>query len=424
MKPNNSDMKTRIFISLFILVACRFGTYVPIPGFDFSVAKNLIDSSSFFGVFDVFSGGAFGRTAIFSLSVMPYIVSSIVIQLLSVAYKDGFSFFDLSDKSSVDFYTKILSVFISFFQAIVFVFGLETMDVFCDYVATHKFLFRVVAIFTLVGGTVVLVWLGDRITSYGLANGVSLIIFVGIVAELGSAFSQIISLGQLGKSYTVILAFISVAFLFWFVVFVERSFRKVPVQYPKRQMGKRLYNSSYSHIPMRINVSGVMPPIFASAILMLPITCAGLYPSYFSDFVLLYLSPGTYLYMFMYFALIMFFCFFYSSMTFNVKEITNSLKRGGGFVIGIRPGPNTANYLSSLSDRLTLFGGLYLGFVCVLPEFVRSSHSIPFVAGGTSILIIVGVVNDVYSNVHSHMLSRKYGSMNKFSSDSLNAFLR
>ena len=408
----NSTLASKIYLSLFLLIIYRFGTYVPLPGVDFVAARSLFSTSGFFGIFDVFSGGAFGRMAIFALSVIPYIVSSIIVQLLSTSSSRDDSFLDFSDKRKMSFYTKILAVFLCIFQGVVVVFGLENMDLFSKDVDLNSNFVRFVAIITILGGTMMLVCMGDIITSFGIGNGISLIIFAGIVAELLPAFYQILSFKDFGRSSIVLLSVFIFLFLTWFVVFMERSFRNVPVQFPRRQVGNKMYNSSLSHIPIKINVSGVMPPIFASAILMLPVTIVGFSSnSNFTEFFSVYFAPGTFCYMLSYFVLILFFCFFYSSMAFNSEEISSMLKKSGGFIVGIRPGNNTLSYLSVLVKSTTVFGSLYLGFVCVVPEFFRSNYSIPLVVGGTSMLIVVGVVSEVYSNIQSSFFSKQYESM-------------
>jgi preprotein translocase subunit SecY len=371
------------------------------------------------GMFDMFTGGALGRMTVFALNIMPYISASIIIQLMASAVptlealkKEG-----ESGRKKLNQYTRYLTVLIAVFQAYAIAVGLESIrGSFGPAVLDPGLFFRVSCVVTLVGGTMFLMWLGEQITARGIGNGISLIIFAGIVANLPSALVATLELGRTGALSTVfIILFLAMALgVIALVVFVERAQRRIPVQYPKRQVGNRMFGGENTHLPLKLNTSGVIPPIFASSLLLLPATVAG----FSSDqgagdggwltTVANLLAHGQPLYMFLYAALIVFFAFFYTAIVFNPAETAENLKKYGGFVPGIRPGQNTADYFDRVLTRLTTVGAVYLCVVCLLPEILISRYGVPFYFGGTSLLIIVSVTMDTVAQVQSHLFAHQY----------------
>ncbi len=413
-----TELKQRIWFTLGALIVYRIGTYIPVPGVDSAVMAELIRSAGggILGMFDMFSGGALGRMTVFALNIMPYISASIIIQLMTAAVptlealkKEG-----EAGRKKLNQYTRYLTVIIAMFQAYGIAVGLEAMrGTFGPAVIDPGFFFRFSCVVTLVGGTMFLMWLGEQITARGVGNGISLIIFAGIVANLPSALASTLELGRTGALTTpFIIAFLVIAIaVVVFVVFIERAQRRIIVQYPKRQVGNRMFGGDSTHLPLKINTSGVIPPIFASSILLIPATIAGFSqggePGLLQD-VANALAHGQPLYMALYLGMIIFFSFFYTAVVFNPQETADNLKKYGGFIPGIRPGANTADYLDHVLTRLTTVGALYLALVCLLPEILISRYGVPFYFGGTSLLIIVSVTMDTVTQIQSHLLAHQY----------------
>jgi len=412
-----TELKKRIWFTLGALIVYRIGTYIPIPGVDASVMTEMLQQhgGGILGMFDNFTGGALRRMTVFALNIMPYISASIIIQLMTAAIpsletlkKEG-----EAGRKKLNQYTRYLTVFIAMFQSYGIAVGLESMHgTFGPAVATPGWFFRFSCVITLVGGTIFLMWLGEQITARGVGNGTSLIIMSGIVAGLPGALASLLDLGRTGAlSPIFIIAFIFLAiFVVAFIVFIERAQRRIPVQYPKRQVGTRMFGGDSTHIPLKINTSGVIPPIFASSILLIPATVAGFAqggPPWL-QFISNNLGPGAPLHMALYAAMIIFFSYFYTAVVFNPEETADNLKKYGGFIPGIRPGSATAEYFDRVLTRLTTVGGLYLVAVCLLPEILISDYGLPFYFGGTSILIVVSVTMDTVTQIQSHLIAHQY----------------
>ena len=410
----STDLRGRFLFTIIALILYRFGTYVPLPGIDINIISNAFNQnvSGFLSIFNVFAGGALGRMTIFSLNVMPYIISSIIMQLLTVSL-DWLK--DLKNEGEqgrkrINFYTKCLMIVFCIIQGFFIASQFKNAQIITDE------LFYPLVITTLLGGSLFLVWLGEQITLRGIGNGISMIIFAGIVAELPRSFSRILTLGNLGMLSNIIVFFIITSFIamLCIVVFFERTYRNIPIQYPKRQIRNRLYNSASSHMPLKINLSGVIPPIFANALLLFPLTITSFIEnSKWKDFIMLYLSAGKPLYILLYVLLIVFFCFFYNSFVFNPQEIADSLKKNGGFILSKRPGNSTAEYLLAVVNRITVVGAIYLSFICVVPEILRAKYDIPFTIGGTSMLIMVSVIIDTFARIQTSLLSYHYDNLVK-----------
>jgi len=414
-----TELKKRIWFTLGALIVYRVGTYVPVPGIDATVMGELLaqHGGGILGMFDMFTGGALGRMTVFALNIMPYISASIIIQLMSAAVpslealkKEG-----ESGRKKLNQYTRYLTVLIAVFQAWGIAVGLEGMrGSFGPAVHDPGMFFRLSCVVTLVGGTMFLMWLGEQITARGVGNGISLIIFAGIVANLPHALVATLELGRTGALSTFfIIFFLAVALgVIALVVFVERAQRRIPVNYPKRQVGNRQFSGESTHLPLKLNTAGVIPPIFASSLLLLPATVAGFAGDPNAEGwlgkVTNLLAHGQPLYMAMYVGLIIFFAFFYTAVVFNPVETADNLKKYGGFVPGIRPGQNTADYFDRVLTRLTAVGALYLCLVCLLPELLISHYGVPFYFGGTSLLIIVSVTMDTVAQVQSHLFAHQY----------------
>jgi preprotein translocase subunit SecY len=413
-----TELKKRIWFTLGALIVYRFGTYVPVPGVDAGVMGELLaqHGGGILGMFDMFSGGALGRMTVFALNIMPYISASIIIQLMTAAVpslealkKEG-----EAGRKKLNQYTRYLTVFIAIFQAYGIAAGLEGIrGTFGPAVPDPGGFFRLSCVITLVGGTMFLMWLGEQITARGVGNGISLIIFAGIVANLPSALVSTLELGRTGALSTLfILAFLVIALaVIALVVFVERAQRRIPVQYPKRQVGNRMFGGENTHLPLKLNTAGVIPPIFASSLLLIPATLQGFSQESeetWLTWIAGTLAHGQPLYMALYMALIIFFAFFYTAVVFNPQETADNLKKYGGFVPGIRPGQNTAEYFDRVLTRLTAVGAIYLSLVCLLPEILISRYGVPFYFGGTSLLIIVSVTMDTVAQVQSHLFAHQY----------------
>ena len=418
------ELKQRILFVLGMLVVYRIGAHIPVPGIDAQVLAQFFNQaqSSLLGLFDMFSGGALSRLTIFALGIMPYISASIIMQLLQVVSpkleqlkKEG-----ESGRRKITQYTRYGTVFLAVFQAIGMSIGLESFSVGGRPVVIDAGIeFRIITVITLVSGTVFLMWLGEQITERGIGNGISLIIFAGIVAGLPSAIGGTLELARTGEYTAVgVLGLIAMGLLVTYaVVWFERAQRRIPVQYAKRQVGNKVFGGKASFLPLKINTAGVIPPIFASSLILLPATFAQFTKDtegfeWISDFSAL-LAPGQWLYLLLFSGLVMFFCFFYTAIVFNPKDTADNLKKAGGFVPGIRPGQNTAKYIDSVLTRITVVGAIYVTLICLLPEWLISQFGVPFYFGGTSLLIIVVVTMDTMAQVQSHLMSHQYESMMK-----------
>ena len=420
-----TELKKRIWFTLGALIVYRLGTYIPIPGIDAAILAEVFEQNSggLLGMFDMFAGGALGRMTIFALNIMPYISASIIMQLMTAVSpkleqlkKEG-----ESGRKKINQYTRYGTVLLAAVQAYGLAVGVESMQgPSGNAVIDPGTFFRITTVITIVGGTMFLMWLGEQITARGVGNGISLIIFAGIVANLPQALASLLELGRTGAisaAFIIALLLLSVAVVA-FIVFMERAQRRIIIQYPKRQQGNRMYGGDSSHLPLKLNTAGVIPPIFASSLLLLPLTIAnfgaqgGDAPEWLST-VSAYLGPGQPLYLLFYISMIVFFCFFYTAIVFNPEETADNLKRHGGFVPGIRPGKNTASYLDFVLTRLTVVGAAYLSFVCLLPEILRSQYAVPFYFGGTSLLIVVNVTMDTVAQIQSHLVAHQYEGLIK-----------
>lgn len=415
------DLKKRIFFTLGILIVYRFGTYVSLPGID-PVALSAFMSQhakGILGMFNMLSGGALGRMSIFALTIMPYITASIIIQLMTVLSKhfEALKKEGEAGRRKINQYTRYLTVVLAAFQGYGVSIGLEAIQ-HGAVLILDPIIFRAITVITLVGGTVFLMWLGEQITARGIGNGISLIIFAGIAAELPAATVGILELGRTGamSTWIVLVVFALALGLIALIVYVERAQRRIVVQYPKQQRGNRMYGGQSSHLPLKLNSAGVIPPIFAGSILSFPATIsafsAGTGPEWLQT-VFLYIGRGTPTYFGLYITLIVFFCFFYTSVQFNPNETAENLKKNGGFIPGRRPGKNTADYLDYVLTRLTVVGAAYIAFVCVLPELLMAEYSIPFYLGGTSFLIMVNVVMDTVTQIQTHLFAHQYEGLIK-----------
>jgi len=418
-----TELKKRIWFTLGALIVYRLGTYLPLPGIDASVLSELFEQQAggILGMFDTFAGGAVSRMSIFALNIMPYISASIIMQLMTAISpsleqlkKEG-----ESGRKKINQYTRYLTVLLAAVQAYGIAVGLEgASGSQGPAVQDPGLFFRASTVITLVGGTMFLMWLGEQITQRGVGNGISLIIFSGIVAGLPGALAGTLELGRTGALSTafILLLLVMSAAVIAFIVFVERAQRRIIVQYPKRQVGNKMFGGESSHLPMKINTPGVIPPIFASSLLLMPLTIAnfsgGSGPAWLQDITAM-LGRGQPLYLGIYVALIVFFAFFYTAVVFNPEETADNLKKYGGFVPGIRPGKNTAEYLDYVLTRLTAIGALYLAAVCMLPELLISQYAVPFYFGGTSLLICVTVTMDTVAQIQSHLLAHQYEGLVK-----------
>ncbi|NIH16493.1 MAG: preprotein translocase subunit SecY [Buchnera aphidicola (Periphyllus lyropictus)] len=418
---NFSEIKKRIFFLIFSLIIFRLGSFIPIPGVDTgSLSKILKDQhGSMIEMFNVFSGGSLNRASIFSLGIMPYISSSIIIQLLTFIYpswkelqKEG-----ESGRIKINQYTKFLTVFISFLQAIGISLSVPNLPGMKSLIFHIDFYFYIIAVVSLVTGTIFLIWIGDLITEYGLGNGISVIIFSGIISNLPSAIINTLEELRI-KNLSLINFLIIIILIFsiiYLVVFIERSQRKIIINYSNRRHNgyfNSFKNSSY--LPLKINMSGVIPAIFASSVVLFPITLISWFKENILDknswcnFIFLNLQPGQPIYIFIYTFLIIFFCFFYTNLAFNSRETSDNLKKSGAFIQGVRPGENTSNYIKKIMFKLTFINTIYIVFICLLPEFMRKMINVPFYFGGTSLLIVVVVIIDLISQLQTLLLSKQY----------------
>ena len=414
----SNDLRNRIFFTILILCVYRLGTYVPLPGIDPLSLQTLMDSNQkgLLGMFNVFSGGAVNRMAIFALGIMPYISSSIIIQLLTGVSE---TFKNLKNQGEIGRrkitqYTRYGTVLLATVQGYGVAVGLEGSG---SVVIDPGFYFKLTTVISLVAGTIFLMWLGEQITQRGIGNGITLIIFSGIVAEIPRALATTFELGRTGalSASTILFIFVLILLTVAFIVFIERAVRKILINYPKRQMGTKIYGGESSHLPLKINTAGVIPAIFASALLLLPITFSNFGFSESETFLNIssLFSQGKPLYMLLYASGIIFFSFFYTSIVFNPKETAENLRKHGGYVPGIRPGDRTAAFIEEILTKLTTVGALYLTLVCLMPEFLISKYPIPFYLGGTSVLIVVVVAMDTVSQIQTRLMGQQYESLIK-----------
>jgi len=424
MLAKATELKQRLLFVLGALIVYRLGTYIPIPGIDPQILAQIFaqHQGGVLGVFNMFSGGALSRMTIFALAVMPYISASIIMQLMTVAVpslaalkKEG-----ESGRRKINQYTRYGTVVLAMLQAYGIAVGLEGMQMQngASAVIHPGAFFHFTTVVTLTGGTMFLMWLGEQITQRGIGQGISLIIFAGIIANLPAALASMFELGRKGvMSTSVILMVVAIALaLVAFIVFMERAQRRLLVQYPKRQVGNKIMQGEATHLPMKLNAAGVIPPIFASSILLFPLTIAGFNAGSGPEWLRVltsYLAHGQPLYIVLYVAIIVFFCFFYTSVVFNPTDTAENLKKNGGFIAGIRPGKNTADYLDYVMTRLTVAGAAYIALVCTIPEILIAKYAVPFYLGGTSLLIVVNVIIDFVTQVQSHLFAHQYESLIK-----------
>lgn len=411
------ELRRRILLTLVLLAVYRVGVFVSVPGVNRQVMKDMVKaaSGSFLGLFNMFSGGALEQMSIFALGIMPYISASIILQLLTVVIPalDRLNKEGEQGRKQINQYTRYGTIVISMVQAFFIARYLESSSrtQFGSVVADPGLGFELLTMLTLTTGTAFIMWLGEQITERGIGNGMSLIIFAGIVARFPDALVQLLqkSSGQ-GDMTVFDLLVISgiVVSVIAAIIFFERGYRKIPVQYAKRVVGRKVYGGQSSHLPLKINVAGVIPPIFASSILLFPAQLAGFVQSSWMQRAADVLNPGDWRYNTLYVGLIIFFCYFYTAVTFNPVDIADNMKKYGGFIPGIRPGKKTAEYIDRVLTRLTLGGALYISAVCVLPTFLQQKFKVPFYFGGTSLLIVVGVALDTVQQIESHLITRNY----------------
>ena len=415
------DLKKRLLFTVGALIVYRLGTFIPLPGIDPVALSDVFgqQTTGILGMFDMFSGGALGRMTIFALNIMPYITASIIMQLMTAIVptletlkKDG-----EAGRKQINQYTRYLTVLLATVQGYGIAVALEAAG---TVVTDPGLFFRLTTVVTLVGGTLFLMWLGEQITARGVGNGISLIIFSGIVAEVPGALVGTLELGRTGalSALLIVAVFLMAIAVIAFIVFIERSLRKILVQYPKRQHGNKVFGGEAQHLPLKINVPGVIPPIFASSLLLMPVSIINLTGGQAggADWLVALnamLGRGQPLYLAIYIGLIVFFAFFYTAIVFNPEDTAENLRRNGGYIPGIRPGQPTADYLDYILTRLTVLGAAYLSAVCILPEILISNYAIPFYFGGTSLLIVVTVTLDTVSQIQSHLMAHQYEGLIK-----------
>ena len=417
-----TELKKRIWFTLGALLVYRFGTYIPMPGINVDALRQTFaqHSSGVLGLFNMFAGGAVGRMAIFALGIMPYISASIIVQLmtsvipsLEALKKEG-----ETGRKIINQYTRYGTVFLALIQAYGIAIALESgMGTGLQIVSDPGMMFRITAVITLTGGTIFLMWLGEQITSRGIGNGISLIIFAGIVANLPSAIAQLLTAHAQADLSTFMLLLIIVICIavIAVIVFVERAQGRIIIQYPNRQMGNRMFKGDTSNLPLKLNTAGVIPPIFASSLLMLPATVNNFSQNmpHWLQTISFSLSHGQPLYMVVYAGLMAFFCFFYTAIVFNPKDTADQLKKHSGFIPGIRPGERTAQYIDYVLTRITVVGAIYIILVCLLPEFLMTTLHVPFYLGGTSLLIVVTVTLDTIAQIQGHLVAHQYEGLLK-----------
>jgi preprotein translocase subunit SecY len=419
---NTNDLTRRIIFTILVLVVCRLGSFIPIAGINAAALDNIAaqNQSGILGMFNMLSGGSLGRMSIFALAIMPYITASIVIQLMSIAYKplENLKKEGEVGKRKINQLSRYLTVILASFQAYGLAVGLEGMSTgYGPVVIIPGFFFKLTTVVTLVVGTIFLMWLGEQITSRGIGNGSSLIIFIGIVSGVPSAIISMFELSRKGgvSPIFVFAVCIIVVLMIATIIFFERAQRRILVQYPKRQVGNKIYGGDSTHMPLKLNTSGVIPPIFANALLLFPLTIANLSNNHspIMEWFTLNLSHGKPIYIILYIVLIMSFSFLYTAVIFNSEETANNLRKYGAYIPGKRPGSATAEYFDYLLTRLTVLGGVYLSLICVLPEMFMNKYAISFSLGGTSFLIVVNVVLDTFTQIQTHLFSSKYENLVK-----------
>ena len=420
----STELRQRVIFVIFALLIFRLGSFITLPGIDPSVMKVLFDQQrgSILDMFNMFSGGSLSRMSIFALGVMPYISASIIMQMMTHVYSPLIQLRKEGERGrkKITKYTRYFTVLLAFIQSAGVVNALQNQNTAnTTLVIEPGSLFIMIGIITLVTGTMFLVWLGEQITERGIGNGISLLIFAGIVAGLPSAIGNTIDLARNGElqNFTVILIFLLVLLIIAFVIFVERGQRKIPINYARKMQGRKMYAAQSTHLPLKINQAGVIPPIFASAIILFPATIASWVGTGQEGGIVqniaLTLSPGQPLYILLYSFAIIFFCYFYTALIFNANETADNLKKSGAFIPGIRPGEQTAEYIDDITTKLTTVGAIYITTVCLLPEFLILYFNVPFYFGGTSLLIVVIVVMDLMAQIQSHLLSHQYEGMMK-----------
>jgi len=418
-----TELKKRIWFTLGALIVYRLGTYIPLPGIDAQALSDIFQQNSggILGMFDMFAGGALSRMTIFALNIMPYISASIIIQLMTTvsAHLAALKKEGESGRKKIIQYTRYGTVILAAVQALGIATGLEGVTSSSGPAVVNPGLFfKFTTVITLTGGTIFLMWLGEQITARGIGNGISLIIMAGIVANLPIALVSTLELGKTGalSGAFILLILIMAVVVIGFIVYIERAQRRILIQYPKRQVGMKMFGGESSHLPLKLNTAGVIPPIFASSILLLPVTAlsfnAGSGPGWLMDVTSL-LGRGQPLYLALYISAIVFFAFFYTSVVFSPTDTADNLKKNGGFIPGIRPGENTAEYIDYVLTRLTVVGAAYLSAICILPEILISKYAVPFYFGGTSLLIVVNVTMDTVAQIHSHLIAQQYEGLIK-----------
>lgn len=413
-----TELKNKIFYTIFLLFLYRVGTFIFLPGINGEVISEFFnsDTGSIFNLLNMFSGGAFARMSIFALNIMPYITASIIVQLMSSAFKGLEELKKEGEygRRKLNQYTKFLTLVLAIFQAFGIYYAFANLEKSAFISNSSMFLWTTV--FTLVAGTMVLMWLGDKITQNGIGNGISLLIFIGIVAELPSSFVQMFDLTKRGAYSTIFLLLVLAIFvgLILFIVFMEKSTRNIKIQYPNRGMMRANgISDDSSRIPIKMNMSGVIPPIFASSILMFPFAISKMFDGEIGQKISAMIARGNFVYVILFTMLIIFFCYFYSSVVFNTEDVANNLKKNNCFISGIRPGKATKEYLSYVVNRITFVGAIYLSVVCLLPEIIVTKYSLPISIGGTGLLIVINVVIDLIGQIQSYMFSNKYSTINK-----------
>lgn len=416
------ELQKRILVTFLLLAVYRVGTHVPTPGIDARALAAFFEQArgSLLGLFDLFSGGALSNLSVFALGIMPYISASIILQLLTVVipHLEKLSKEGEAGRRKITQYTRYGTVLLSLIQGLGIAIGLESMTgpSGISIVIQPGWGFRLMTVITLTAGTAFIMWLGEQITERGIGNGISLIIFAGIVCRGPAAIAntyRLLATGELGIILILFLTIFMVGVV-GIIVFVESGQRRIPVQYAKRVVGRRVYGGQTTHLPLKVNTAGVIPPIFASSIIMFPATIANFVPHPWMKVVANYLQPGAFLYELLYVAFIVFFCYFYTAVTFNPVDVADNMKKYGGYVPGIRPGKKTAEYIDTVLTRLTFGGAVYVSAVCVLPSILISYFNVPFYFGGTALLIVVGVALDTAGQIEAHLLTRQYeGFMKK-----------
>lgn len=420
---HQNDLTKKILFTLFILVICRVGSFIPIPGIDSIALSNFANQNQggILGMFNMLSGGSLERMSIFALAIMPYITASIIIQLMTIAYKplENLKKEGEVGKRKINQLSRYLTVLFAMFQAYGISVGLEsTITTNGAIVVIDPWIFKISTIMTLVVGTMFLMWLGERISSDGIGNGTSLIIFIGIISGLPSGVINMFELARKGVMSPIVTLLIcfGVCLIIFIIIFFERAQRKILVQYPKRQVGNKVYGGDTTHMPLKLNTAGVIPPIFASSVLLFPTTIASFAASNdvgILNSIAIYLAHGKPLFIFLYISLIIFFSFFYTAIIFNSEDTANNLRKNGAYIPGRRPGKNTAEYFDYLLTRITAIGAIYLSFICIIPELMMNKMSVSFALGGTSFLIVVNVILDSFTQIQTYLFSARYEDLIK-----------